>query len=373
MELKCDVLVVGAGPAGSMAAKTAAEGGADVVLIERNKEIGYPVRCAEGINKYIFEDTCVKKNNSFIRQKIDKTKIYCGEESLELKSDQWRGYTIDRRVFDKHLADLAEDAGALIFRETKATGIKSMSGKRIVNVASKKINKSIEAKIVVGADGFDCKIGLWAGITKPWSINEFSKCLQYEMTHLDLEEQNAFHIVFGREFPKGYGWIFPKSKNIANVGVGVFPKCDAKKALEYLIEKHPGIRPILGEKYKISGIRGGGIPVNGPRSIDQCISDGVILVGDAGGLVEPVTGEGIASSMLSGIAAGETICQCLEKGRFEKSDLKIYESLWKSKNYMGSDLGTEMDALLSFKPTLDEAVTGPPERLLDALRLFAAT
>lgn len=353
MELKCDVLVVGAGPAGSMAAKTAAEGGADIVFIERNKEIGFPVRCAEGINKFIFHDTGVKKDESFIRQKINKTRIYFYDEVYDLKTDHWKGYTIDRRIFDKYLVEQAEDAGAKLFLETKASAMRKKGDKWIVKIASKKENLEIEAKIVVGAGGFDCKVGCWVGMTKPWTLNEFSKCLEYELGNLSLQDEDAFHIAFGTEFPRGYGWIFPKSKNTANVGVGINPKADTKRALNFFIKEYPGISKNIGNSYKILETRAGGIPINGPRSADQTVTDGVILVGDSAGIVEPITGEGICSAMLSGSAAGETASLCLENGSWKRRDLGIYEKLWRKKRYIDSKLGDNMDVLVSFKNDLE--------------------
>ena len=165
--MKCDVLVVGAGPAGSMAAKTAAENDLNVILIERNKKIGFPVRCAEGINNFIFQDTGIKKNGSFIDQKITGTKIYFYDEVYELTSDQWRGYTIDRTIFDKYLAQLAEKAGARIFTETKAIGLNKYNNKWKVKTNTPKGFVTIDAKIVIGADGFESNVGKARRLSRP--------------------------------------------------------------------------------------------------------------------------------------------------------------------------------------------------------------
>lgn len=355
---KCDVLVVGAGPAGSMAAKNLAERGVEVILIERNKEIGYPVRCAEGINKFLFRDTGIKKKKSFIRQKIDKTKIYFYDELYELNSNHWRGYTIDRRIFDKYLAKQAELAGAKVMTNTKAIGMNNKGKTKIVDIISEGKPEKIEAKVVVGAGGFDCKVGQWAGITKPWKLNEFSKCLEFELGNLDIVEHNAFHIAFGEEFPMGYGWIFPKSRDIANVGVGVDPRTDAKSALNFLMKEYPRITEIIGNEYSILETRGGGIPMTGPRSLDETVSDGIILVGDAAGIVDPITGEGISPSMLSGIAAGETISNALEKNSWDKNSLSDYYNRWRNKEYAGGlRLGPDLNMLTNIRDLFFKAFT----------------
>jgi digeranylgeranylglycerophospholipid reductase len=346
--MKCDVLVVGAGPAGSMAAKTTAENDVDVVIIERNKYIGQPVRCAEGINKFLFKDTGVKKNDSFIEQEIIGTKIYFYDEIYLLDTGQWQGYTINRKVFDPYLAQQAESAGAQLFTETKAIGMEKKGNKWVVKTKSKKGLTSIETNIVIGADGFECYIGRWAGIRKNWKQNEFSKCYEFEIECPHLVENNLFHIAFGEEFPNGYAWVFPK-KNTANVGVGVTPKANPKKALDFFIKNYPRINLLLGKDYSIKEKRGGSIPITGPRDINELVTDGIILTGDAAGMVDPITGEGICSSMLSGIAAGETAAASLKEKKWDKKQLSVYQYNWMHKKYIDTTLGENFNSLLQLK------------------------
>jgi len=348
--MKCDVLVVGAGPSGSMAAKTVAENNIDVILIERNKTIGHPVRCAEGINNFLFQDTGIKKNGSFIDQKITGTKIYFYDEVYELTSDQWRGYTIDRTIFDKYLAQLAEKAGARIFTETKAIGLNKYNNKWKVKTNTPKGFVTIDAKIVIGADGFESNVGKWAGIKKRWNENEICKCYELLLNCPNLLGGDKFHIAFGDEFSNGYAWIFPKKKK-ANVGVGVRPKNNAIDALDFFINKYPGILNILNENYTIIEKRGGRIPMNGPIPVDELINDGIMLAGDAAGMVDPITGEGIESSMISGISAGETATKCIRENDWKKSNILDYQTRWMNKPYMNTTLGDNMKTLLDIKKT----------------------
>ena len=348
--MKCDVLVVGAGPAGSMAAKTAAEKDINVILIERNKNIGYPVKCAEGINKFLFQDTGIKKDDSFIEKEINGTKVYFYDEVYELNSEQWKGYTVDRTIFDKYLAKQAEDAGAKIFTDTKAVGMKREGNKWVVKIKNEKDFDKIEAKIVIGADGFECNIGKWAGIRKKWRKEEICKCYELLLNCPNLKEADKFHMAFGEEFPMGYAWIFPKNRK-ANVGVGVSPKASAKDALEFFIKKYPGMDVLLGKNYSIIEKRGGSIPMSGPKDVNETVSDGIILVGDAAGMVEPITGEGICPSMISGISAGETASLCIEKNNWNKEELSEYQQRWMSKRYINSTLGENMNSLLELKET----------------------
>jgi len=345
-----DVLVVGAGPAGSMAAKTAAEGGLNVLLIEEHGKIGEPVQCAEGINKFLFEDTGIKKNNKFIRQKIRGTKICFYDEVYELKNDQWSGYTIDRKIFDRYLAENAKKAGAEVRTNTTAICMTDKGRKRLVTIRNNEDDSLIEASVVVGAGGFSCQVGRWAGIRRQWRITEFCKCLEYEAYNLNLQESDRFHLGFGEEFPDGYGWVFPTGKKTANIGVGVDPKCNTEKALRYYINEYPFVKDLIGGKYSIKNIRGGGIPMIGPLPDDEIVADGILLVGDAAGIVDPITGEGITPSMLSGIAAGETIVEAGRKRMFKKDILKKYIEEYRNKQYVGKfPLGEDLDFLLSIK------------------------
>ena len=348
--MNCDVLVVGAGPAGSMAAKTTAERGINTILIERNKTIGYPVRCAEGINKFLFQDTGIKKDNSFIEQEINGTKVYFYNEIYKLNSEQWKGYTVDRTIFDKYLAKLAEKAGSKIFTDTKAVGLKKDNNRWIVKIKTKKqYYNSIEAKIVIGADGFECNLGKWAGIRTKWNENEVCKCYELLLDCPNLKESDKFHMAFGEEFPMGYAWIFPKRKK-ANVGVGTTKKVNTTKALDFFINKYPKVDNILGRNYSIIEKRGGGIPMSGPKNIDETVSDGIILAGDAAGMVDPITGEGISFSMLSGISAGEAAAIGIERKEWNKKVLSIYEEIWRNKEFLGGNpLGEEFYMLKNIK------------------------
>jgi digeranylgeranylglycerophospholipid reductase len=274
--------------------------------------------------------------------------LYFYDEIYELTSEQWQGYTIDRKKFDKFLAESAENAGAKLLTSAKAVGLEKRGKSWITKIKSNKELIEIRADIVIGADGFENYIGRWAGMSRKWNVNEYNKCLEFNMYCPELQENDKFHIAFGEEFPAGYGWIFPK-KDTANVGVGIDPRFNTKKALHFFLEKYPIVKSILGEKYSINEVRGGGIPSSGPKKIDEVISDGIILVGDAAGMVEPLTGEGIAPSMISGISAGEVAITSIKNNSWSKSELIKYYETWMNKRYIESTLGENMKYFLKLK------------------------
>ncbi len=342
--MNCDVLVVGAGPAGSMAAKTAAEHGMDVILIERNGEIGVPVRCAEGVNNFITQNTGVLMEPSFVKKRIEGTKIYFYGETYNLDTKKWGGYTLDRKVFDKHLASLAEKAGANVFTNTTALKVEKRGGQREMLVRGIDGEHKIKAKVIIGADGFECNVGRMCGIGRPWRLDEFVKGYELVLSGVSLADDDIWHICFGKEFPNGYAWIFPKGNKIANVGVALDPQGDALNALKFFMEEYPGITDMLGGDYDIVEVRGGGIPICGPKPIEKTVADGLILVGDAAGIVEPITGEGICPGMLSGIAAGETASECIRTGTWGMKSLRVYADRWRDKRYAGNfRLGEDID------------------------------
>src|SRR5512145_246568 len=126
MKNSYDVLVIGAGPAGSIAAKTAAEKGLDVLLIEKRQEIGDPVRCAEGVNKEYLKKH-VEIDKQWICADLKGSRIFSPDgtkvEMAEEISGGEVGYVLERKVFDRALAEEAAKAGAEVRVKTRATGL----------------------------------------------------------------------------------------------------------------------------------------------------------------------------------------------------------------------------------------------------------
>ena len=131
--MKCDVLVIGAGPGGSIAAKTAAQKGLDVVLLEKRQEIGEPIRCAEGISLRSELKELVDVDPSWISSEIKGAKLYSPNgdyvSSTRDGSNGVGGYILERKEFDRGLARMAGECGAEVLVKTRAAMLRRRDGR----------------------------------------------------------------------------------------------------------------------------------------------------------------------------------------------------------------------------------------------------
>ncbi|MEM1576074.1 MAG: NAD(P)/FAD-dependent oxidoreductase [Archaeoglobaceae archaeon] len=322
-----DVVVVGAGPAGSMAAKTAAEKGLNVLLIEKRQEIGTPVRCAEGISKESLK-RFVEIDKKWIAAEVIGAKIYTPDGTEVVMAEEMAGnevgFVLERKIFDRHLARLAAKAGAEVVVKTTALGFERTQNGLRVKLRRLGEEWEVETKLLIGADGVESKIGRMAGIIKTLKMSEIESCAQYLMSGLDIDENYTYFYLGNELAPGGYAWIFPKGDRSANVGIGVLPslaKMAAKHYLDRFIEK-------AGIKGKIVEFVAGAVPVYG--EIDTAVADNIMLCGDAAYHSDPITGGGIANALSAGYHAGLVASEAVARKDFSASFLKRYDELWKA-------------------------------------------
>lgn len=328
---KCDVLVVGGGPAGSNAARYAAKG-ADVLVIEKKKEIGSPVQCAEGVSEGLFQRLDMKQDKRFISTKIDFVKLISPNGTvIKLDSDKIKymkgGMVLDREVFDKAIAKEAARNGADFLMKTRFISAKRTGNG--VNVKAKHMNEDIEidAKIVIGADGPPSIVARSLGMDTTVPLRYMESGIQYLMTPMEVEP--CIELFFGDCYaPGGYSWVFPKGDDQANVGLGILPS-KAKNTAQYYLDKFVE-RPRF-KKAKIVEVNAGAIPVNGP--LKEPYMDNLLLVGDAGRFVNPITGGGIHTAIITGNLAGQLAVEAIAKEDYSAKFLKKYNDMWKPEIY----------------------------------------
>ncbi len=335
--IETDVLVVGAGPAGSTAAKHAALGGAKVILMDKKSEIGSPKRCAEGVSKKGLKKLGIEPNPRFIAKELDGvrlvspngTDVWMTSEEIELPE---AGYILERKVFDKFMAMDAARAGAEIKIKTMATGVIKSDEGFIVTCESMGKEFDIKTKILIAADGPESHIGRWAGLKTAQKAVHMESGIQYEMCNLHFERDGVIEFYFGSCAPGGYVWVFPKGDDIANVGLAVIAPKANKPAIEYL-DDFVSKSPITKDGQPVE-INVGGDPVGGmPKKI---YDDHIMVVGDAAGQVNPLTGGGIISGMTGGMYAGQVAAEAIKDENYSSKYLKKYDIL------VRDDIGEEI-------------------------------
>ncbi len=324
-----DVLVIGAGPGGSSAARFAAKSGLRTLMIEKRGDIGVPVRCGEGISGELLKEASITPNPNWISAEVEGARIYGPAErkAIHLSSDNAGsevGFVIERDKFDKELASMAVSEGADVWIRSPAVDT-IMEGERVAG-AMVRHNGSVEevrAKIVIAADGFESEFGRWAGLKSViLARNDIISALEYRMAGVAIDRQ-FMDFYLGSSAPSGYIWVFPKGEKEANIGIGVpvsrlRSRGDLRERLDSWIQRHPALS--AGRAIHIIS---GGISVS--RLPDKIAMPGMLLVGDAARLSDPLTGGGIASACISGKMAAGTSVVASEEGDFSAGSMRRYE------------------------------------------------
>ncbi len=340
-----DVLIIGAGPAGSMAAREASKNGAKTLIIDKKSEIGTPKRCGEGIMDGVLEKVELEVDERCIARHIDGARLVAPDgtsawftsETLETPAT---GVVLERKVFDKHVTMDAIRSGAEVMLKTEATGITRSNDSLIVDIHT--FNNSfdqVKAKIVIGADGPEGRVGSWMGLNTKVPLSEMESGAQYEMTNLKMEKSDTIEFYFGSVAPGGYAWIFPKGYDTANVGIDVSGIKGEKTALEYLddfIAQNEETRD-----GQIVEVNVGGNPLCGV--FDKIIADNFMLVGDAAGCVSPITGGGIDTGLESGMMAGRVAARCIREGNYSEANLQEYS------DYVNENIGKRFEKLITVR------------------------
>ena len=220
MLINCDVLVVGAGPAGSSVSRAAAEAGAHTIFIDKKKEIGVPVQCAEAIGEYLIPYLPYGIPEEHLIWKIDGMSFWAEGITIERRGGIWSGYAINREKFDNWLANNAIESGARLHLESELIDLEFSANYHVTKAVVKTCEgmEEIKPKVVIAADGVHSKVLNTLGFT-----NHRDKCgevLSFELNNVNLYKPTYEQLYIGDFAPGAYAYIFPLSKSRANVGVG---------------------------------------------------------------------------------------------------------------------------------------------------------
>ena len=363
---KYDVLVVGAGPAGSMAAMKAAEGGAETLIVEKQKLPRFKL-CGGNIANWVVvklgipEEVLDRKYTSI---------TFCTPPKYEKQNFPVPGayWGVYRDRFDYHLTEMAVKAGAEVRDGIHIRDVIKEGG-AIRGVVTGD-GEQIHADVVIACDGVYSLIARKSGLWDKWFTergeswkDNVAFCMGVEMKLdndiIDERFEDSYVIFTGKEIaPLGYGWIFPKD-GMVSVGVGSAAGMMDKKPDEYLryFMKHPAAAQFL-EGGEVVLERGAYIPYR--RAFTPSYMAGLLVAGDAAGMVSPITGEGVFFAVRAGIDAGVTAAEAVQSKDFSASFLSRYEERWMK------TIGTNLE----FQSQVFEETIGKILRMSDeALRL----
>lgn len=327
------MVVVGAGTGGCLAAKTVAEAGFNVCLIDRKREqdIGDKV-CGDAIGKHHFDTLGLEyPTEKELERKIVGVKTYSPnmETTIDVKGEGLHGYLVNRRLFGQRLLKMAIKAGAALLESTQAVEpiIKNhfVTGVLARNVETG--NKvSVFGQVTVDASGFSAvlqkklppKIGVDANVSREDVVICYREIREVKE---QISEPDFCEIYLNQKLaPGGYFWIFPESGTKVNVGLGVAMSKGFPNPKNRLYDNVLSMPLFKGS----STISGGGGHVPTRRPINCMVGNGILIVGDAACQVNPIHGGGMGPSMMAGTIAGEIIIKALETGNVDRENMWSY-------------------------------------------------
>jgi geranylgeranyl reductase family protein len=298
-ETSWDVVVVGAGPAGSSAARAAAEAGAERVLLLDKAELPRYKTCGGGLIGYS-RRALPAGFEIPVRQRIDAITFTMNGEKARTRKDRAGDLLVlvNRAEFDLALAKAAVDAGAVLRTGSTVTGVDhDEAGRAVLTLAD---GERLVAGAVVGADGSASRIGRYVGVTCAQVDLGLEAEIQVPQRVADEWEHRV--LVDWGPLPGSYGWVFPKG-DVLTVGV-ISARGDGEATRKYYRDfiERLGLAdyPTVSDSGHLTRCREADSPLSRGR---------VFVAGDAAGLLEPWTREGISFALRSGEMAGRSAAE----------------------------------------------------------------
>jgi len=350
-----DVIVIGGGPIGAVAAREAAKAGARTLLVERRREMKGPIACTGLIGPRTL--STLGASAGCVLREIRAVVGHAPDGSrLSLRADEVKGLVIDRRILEAELLAQARSAGVEVLLGTEAT----VTEKGEVTLAFTAEKDRVEAEVIIGADGPRSKIARGSGLT-PSSPPFSAAQAEIEATP---EEEDRVEVYFGRTVAPGFfAWSVPAEEDRIRVGLAVPAGTNPQPFLERLLAERFPTGRVLSRVF--------GLIPSCPT--DRSVADRVILVGDAAGQVKPLTGGGLYTGGICASIAGRTAARAALSGRGDRAILAEYEVEWL--NEIGSEIRFGLAARETLLPLDDSGVNAVFAALDDPelLRFIAKT
>jgi len=365
-----DVIVVGGGVSGLSAALSASLNGAETLVVDRKKQIGIPVRCGEFFPAQNEANDILPNSNSFksFYSMMPTDAVSNRTKSIRVFSPHNRkyefpfdGWVLRREVFERAIAEKAEETGANIKISTHVESIEKTHNRMKILAHGSDGKTFMEAKLVIGADGFPSRVVQREQFKSYLRDENLALCVQLTAHGAKVDEE-VVEMYLGKKYaPGGYAWVIPKGNGEVNVGVGARLSClkRGKSIVDYLTaftKEHPIVSKYL-HGVRFSPLIGKTLPVGGITP--YLCGRGILLVGDAAGLVIATNGSGIPTALASGYIAGEVAARHIKEG----CELSIYADALKREVGQSVKRGYLYRRIGDFFMHSDQAL----ERLLQAI------
>jgi len=395
---ECEVVIVGAGPAGVACGYVLARAGVDVIILERGRFPGAKnmfggIFFADQMNKLIPEFYTEAPVERFVAKKHYALLINNSEVSLNIDSEEHKkppynhSYIVRRSVFDKWFSEKAKEQGATIICGTAVTDF-IWDGNKIIGVTAGTAdddNNVLLADVVICAEGANSMLSEKAGLRNRLSMRarcisvkeiiELGKDVIDERFGLTAREGAAYEY-FADATPGmlGDGFIYTNMDSLS-VGVGVviselYGRRNPPSPNQLLdrFKNHPCIRPLVkgGKTLEYSAHM---LPMDGYKNLPRFYADGLMLVGDAAGLVNnSICHEGVNMAMASGIMAAKTILENRDQKRYDARALRQYERRLKN-SFVLQNMKSSRD-FIGILRTHKELLNDYPHLMKDVITKF---
>jgi digeranylgeranylglycerophospholipid reductase len=337
MSVDTDVIIIGAGPAGLLAAKTLAESDIEYMLIDKSKRPGEDKPCAGFISSITFKQFAIPRIEG--EHRIDSVRmIFPGKDLVNIQFGECLGVNIRREALSQTLLKNIPDINSCLKLGIKVENAITGPDSCRVFYSNENSRGVLNSKLIIDASGSNPVSQRFIRLRERIPNNRMGYGLQYHIEmNEDLGHSNSF--IYGNKFsPGGYCWIFPRGR-IAVVGTGGLVsrvRENEQRLYEYLDYLLREVEPFKSE------LRDGKIVKKDAALMPLCgiiqpsFGKRILLAGDANGHCSPISGEGIRYSMIGGQSAALTAIRCIHKNDFSDRMLSNYEKKWIEK--MGSDL-----------------------------------
>jgi len=341
-----DAIVVGAGPGGSVCAAYLKRKGYNVLLVDK---ASFPrdKTCGDAISGSLKVQEQLKLTDTVTSGPHAKVKsvVFSSPKGVVLEIPfSGTGYVCRRLVYDNIIFEKAKSEGVDILENFSVSDL-IFDGAKVAGIKGKEIKtgeeKEFKAKVVVGADGAHSVVAKKTNLLDLDSDHTITSIRCYYKGIKDIKPAIELHFV--NEIIPGYFWIFPLENGNANVGIGMV-NTDYNKAgfsmkdkMFEIIEKNPLFKErFAGSVLEEGSIKGWTLPVGSKRR--KAHGNGFVLIGDAAGLIDPFTGEGIANAMTSGQIAADWVDKAIKENNFSEIFFKQYEDeVW---SFLGPKMAT---------------------------------